>query len=108
MAFDLMYDADDVKTMQHYTMDSHHTYQNKVYDISQSAWGRYKGWNHSLLAAYEYNISDKSLFSIAYTLLSPSDNSVNDVMGNYQTSRLDKYMRSYLHNVSVTFSRLSD
>ena len=104
MAFDLMYDADDVKTMQHYTMDSHHTYQNKVYDISQSAWGRYKDWNHSLRAAYEYNISDKSLFSIAYTtLLSPSDNSVNDVMGNYQTSRLDKYMRSYLHNVSVAF-----
>jgi hypothetical protein len=76
MAFDLMYDAHDSKTMQHFTMNSHHTYQNKLYDISQTEWGRSKGWDHSLRAAYEYNISDKSRFNIAYTsFISPSDHS---------------------------------
>jgi hypothetical protein len=69
MAFDLMYDADDSKTMQHFTMNSHHTYQNKLYDISQTEWASYKGLDHSLRAAYEYNISDKSHFNIAYILL---------------------------------------
>jgi hypothetical protein len=57
-----------------------------------------------LRAAYEYNISDKSNFNIAYTsFISPSDHSTNDVSGSYQTSRLDKHDRSYLHNVSATY-----
>jgi hypothetical protein len=104
MAFDLMYDVDDSKTMQHFTMNSHHTYQNKLYDISQTEWGRSKGWDHSLRAAYEYNISDKSRFNIAYTsFISPSDHSTNDVSGSYQTSRLNKHDRSYLHNVSAAY-----
>ena len=104
MAFDLMYDADDAKTMEHFTMNSHHTYLNKVYDISQTEWGRTKGWSHSLRAAFEYNLSDKSNFNIAYTsFISPSDHSVNDVTGSYQTSRLDKHNRSYLHNVSTAY-----
>ena len=71
-------------------MNSHHTYQNKVYDISQTEWARDKGLEHSLRAAYEYNISDKSHFNIAYnSFLTPSDNVTNDVSGNYQISRLD-------------------
>ncbi len=104
MAFDLMYDADDVKRMLHFTMNSHHQFQNKTYDISQAEWGRHHGWDHSLRAAYEYNISDKSNFNIAYTtFISPDDQGINDVTGNYQTSRLEKYERSYLHNVSTAY-----
>ena len=104
MAFDLMYGAGDAKTMQYFTMDSHHTYQNKVYDISQMEWGRSKGWDHSLRAAYEYNISDKSHFNISYvSSISPSNHSTNDVSGSYQTSCLDKHDRSYLHNVSAAY-----
>jgi hypothetical protein len=104
MAFDLMYGASDVKTMQHFTMNSHHTYQNKVYDISQTEWGRDRGWEHSLRAGYEYNISDKSNFNIAYTsFISPSNHGTNDVSGSYQTSLLDKHDRSYLHNVSAAY-----
>jgi hypothetical protein len=60
--------------------------------------------NHSLRAAYEYNISDKSNFNIAYTsFISPSGHGTNDVSGSYQTSRLDKHDRSYLHNVSAAY-----
>ena len=104
MAFDLMYDADDVKRMLHFTMNSHHQFQNKTYDISQTEWGRHHGWDHSLRAAYEYNISNKSNFNIAYTtFISPDDQGINDVTGNYQTSRLEKYERSYLHNVSTAY-----
>lgn len=104
MAFDLMYDADDVKRMLHFTMNSHHQYQNKTYDISQTEWGRHRGWDHSLRAAYEYNISDKSTFNIAYTtFISPGDQGINDVTGNYQISRLEKNERSYLHNVSTAY-----
>lgn len=104
MAFDLMYNADDVKRMMHFTMNSHHQYQNKTYDISQAEWGRNRGWDHSLRAAYEYNISDKSNFNIAYTtFISPRDQGINDVTGNYQTSRLEKHERSYLHNVSAAY-----
>lgn len=104
MAFDLMYNAADVKSMQHFTMNSHHLYQNKTYDISQTEWGRHRGWDHSLRAAYEYNISDKSNFNIAYTtFISPGDQGINDVTGNYQTSRLEKHERSYLHNVSAAY-----
>lgn len=104
MAFDLMYGAGDVKSMQHFTMNSLHTYQNKVYDISQSEWGRSKGWDHSLRAAYEYNISDKSNFNIAYNMfVSPDDYDTNDVTGTYQTSRLQKHNRSYMHNVSAAY-----
>jgi hypothetical protein len=104
MAFDLIYDCNDSKSMQHFTMDSHHTYKGKVYDISQSEWGRYKGWVHSVRAAYEYNISDKSNFNVAYTsFISPSSNGTNDVSGNYQTSRLDKRDRSYLHNITAAY-----
>jgi hypothetical protein len=104
MAFDLMYDAHDSKAMQHFTMNSHHTYQNKLYDISQTEWGRSKGWNHSLRAAYEYNISDKSHFNIAYnSFISPSGHAANDVSGSYQTSHLDKHDRNYLHNVSAAY-----
>jgi hypothetical protein len=104
MAFDMMYDAADANTMQHFTMNSHHAYQGKVYDISQSEWIRNKGWNHSLRAAYEYNISDKSNFNIAYTsLISPSNNGSSDVSGNYQTSSLDRKDRKYMHNVSAVY-----
>lgn len=104
MAFDLMYGAENSKSMEHFTMNSHHTYQNKVYDISQTEWGRHQGWDHTLFAAYEYNISDKSNFNIAYnSFISPHDHAVNDVSGNYQTSRLEKYDRSYLHNVSASY-----
>jgi hypothetical protein len=107
MAFDLMYGLDNNKSMQHFTMNSHHLYQKKTYDISQTEWGRYQGWDHSLRATYEYNISDKSKFNIAYTtFLSPGDDATNDVTGNYQTSRLEKNERDYLHNVSAAY--LSD
>jgi hypothetical protein len=103
-AFDLMYSANDSKSMQHFTMNSHHTYQNKVYDISQTEWARDKGLKHSLRAAYEYNISDKSHFNIAYnSFLTPSDNVTNDVSGNYQISRLDLHGRTYMHNVSAAY-----
>jgi hypothetical protein len=104
MAFDLMYDASHPKTMLHFTMNSHHTYQNKVYDISQTEWGRTKGWNHTLRAAYEYNLSEKSNVNVVYTtFIAPSSQSTNDVTGNYQTSRLDKHDRSYLHNVEAAY-----
>lgn len=104
MAFDLMYGTGNSQTMQHFTMNSHHTYQNKVYDISQTEWGRFQGWEHSLRAAYEYNISDKSNLNIAYTtFISPGDHGTNDVTGNYQTSQLEKHDRSYLHNISAAY-----
>lgn len=104
MAFDLMYDADDAKTMQHFTMNSFHTYQNKTFDITQTEWGRIKGWNHSLRAAYEYNISKKSNFNIAYTsFISPNDKNLNEVTGSYQTSHVVKNERSYLHNISASY-----
>lgn len=104
MAFDIMYGADDVKKMEYIDLYSRHTLKNEVYDIRQNEQLRSKSWNHNLRTAFEYNLSDKSNFNLAYTgSYAPDKFNNSRTTGNFQTSNVDKYIDTRMHNVTLQY-----
>ena len=97
MAFDVIYDASDSKAKSQMTLDSRHTFQNKIYNIIQHQHSTFKGWDHTLRAAYEYNFSEKSNASITYNgSFSPDDTGQNYSGGNFQQSHIENRNDSYM------------
>lgn len=104
MAFDIMYGANDVKNMEYINLYSKHTLKNQIYDIKQNEQLRSKYWTHNLRTAFEYNFNDKNNINIAYTgRYTPNQYNNSRTTGNYQTSNVDKYIDSRMHNVTLQY-----
>ncbi len=67
LAIDLMYSADNVKTMEYTDLYSKHTLSGNIYNISQNEQLRAKYWSHNVRTAFEYNFNEKNHLDIAYT-----------------------------------------
>lgn len=104
MAFDVMYGANEVKNMEYIDLYSKHTLKDQIYDINQNEQLRSKYWNHNLRTAFEYNFNDKSNINVAYTgSFTPDQFNNSRTAGNYQTSNVDKYVDTRMHNVSLQY-----
>ncbi len=105
MAFDVMYSADNIKTMEYTDLYSKHTFAGEVHDISQNEQLRAKHWTHSIRAALEYALHANSHLNLAYTgSFTPNQHNNSIAKGNFQESNLDKFMDSKMHNASIQFT----
>lgn len=100
-AFDLMYNLDKTNEMFAINMESNHTLAGKLYPIIQNQRIEDEGYTHNIRGAYEYTISDKSRFELAYTgILTPNEDKHSFTTGNYQNSTVLKAEKRQMHNVS--------
>ena len=84
---------------------SKHTYDGKVYDITQTQKINTKGWKHNIYAEYGYQIDEDNELSLGYNgALSDNGKGTIDVNGNFQNSHNDKLQDSRLHNVFARYS----
>ena len=84
---------------------SKHTYNGKVYDITQTQKINTKGWKHNIYAEYGYQINEDNELSVGYNgALSDNGKGTIDVNGNFQNSHNDKLQDSRLHNVFARYS----
>lgn len=84
---------------------SQHTYDGKVYDITQTQKINTKGWKHNIYAEYGYLINEDNELSVGYNgALSDNGKGTIDVNGNFQNSHNDKLQDSRLHNVFARYS----
>lgn len=84
---------------------SQHTYDGKVYDITQTQKINTKGWKHDIYAEYGYQINEDNELSVGYNgALSDNGKGTIDVNGNFQNSHNDKLQDSRLHNVFARYS----
>ena len=82
-----------------------HTYDGKVYDITQAQKINTKGWRHHIYAEYGYQINEDNKLSMGYNgALSENGKGTIDVNGNFQNSHNDKLQDSRLHNVFARYS----
>ena len=104
MAFDMMYEASDIRNRSQMQLDSRHLFQNKTYNINQHQHSSYKGWDHTWRAAYEYDFSEKSNASITYNgSSSPDDKGKTHSEGNFQQSDIASQGNSYMHNITAQY-----
>ena len=104
ITLDILYGAKDVKNMEYIDLDSKHNLNHKRYDIRQNEQLRSKYWNHNLRTAFEYNFNDTNSIRIAYTgSYTPDQHNSSRTTGNYQTSQVDKYMETQMHNVTLQY-----
>ena len=104
MAFDVMYGVNDVKNMEYIDLDSKHTLKDELYNIIQNEQLRSKYWNHNLRTAFEYNLNDKNNISLVYTgSFTPDQYNNSRTTGNYQTSNVDKYIDTRMHNATLQY-----
>lgn len=84
---------------------SQHTYDGKVYDITQTQKINTKGWKHNIYAEYGYLINEDNELSVGYNgALSDNGKGTIDVNGNFQNSHNDKLQDSRLHNIFARYS----
>lgn len=84
---------------------SQHTYDGKVYDITQIQKINTKGWKHNIYAEYGYQINEDNELSVGYNAaLSDNGKGTIDVNGNFQNSHNDKLQDSRLYNVFARYS----
>ena len=84
---------------------SQHSYDGKVYDITQTQKINTKGWKHDIYAEYGYQINEDNELSVGYNgALSDNGKGTIDVNGNFQNSHNDKLQDSRLYNVFARYS----
>ena len=84
---------------------SKHTYDGKVYDITQTQKINTKGWKHNIYAEYGYQIDEDNELSLGYNgALSDNGKGTIDVNGNFQNSHNDNLQDIRLHNVFARYS----
>ena len=84
---------------------SQHTYDGKVYDITQTQKSIQRAWKHNIYAEYGYQINEDNELSVGYNgALSDNGKGTIDVNGNFQNSHNDKLQDSRLHNVFARYS----
>ncbi len=101
-AVDLTYGASAGKKQQHTSLLSHHSLNGTIYDIVQNERMTGEGLAHNVRAAAEYNISDKSNISAAYTgSYSPDMDSRSLSDGTFQKSVNEKTSDTHMHNIML-------
>ncbi|EHL88985.1 outer membrane beta-barrel family protein [Coprobacter fastidiosus] len=101
---DVMYSAENNKSMEYMDLYSKHTLLGQIYNIEQNEQLRSKYWNHNLRTAFEYDFNEESHVSISYTgNYVPFRHNNSLTTGNYQIGNVDKYINTRMHNVTVRY-----
>lgn len=86
-------------------LNSEHTYQGDLYDISHSQSLVYKGLKHNIYVEYDYDINDNNKVSIGYNgSYSNNAKELIKVNGNYQNSTNEIKKDNRLHNIFARYS----
>ena len=105
ITLDVMYGADNIKTMEYTDLFSRHTLSDKVDEITQKEKLSSKSWMHNVRTALEYNINEKNHLNAAYTAsFTPDGHNRSIADGNFQQSTLDKFMDNKMHNIALQYS----
>ncbi len=105
MTLDVMYGADNIKTLEYTELFSKHTLKDKSHEISQTERLSSKYWTHDIRTAFEYHFNDKNHLNIAYTAnFTPDIHNTSIAEGNFQQSNLNKFMNTQMNNISVQYT----
>ena len=103
-SLDVIYSANNIHNMEYMNLYSRHSLAEQAYLIEQNEQLRSKYWKHSLQTSFAYRFSDKSHLSISYTGdYIPNQHNNSQTIGNFQTGNVDKYVDSYMHNVTLQY-----
>lgn len=104
IALDVMYGADDKKEMEYMQLHSKHTLHDQVFDINEPNRITGKYWEHNLRTALEYNLNEKNYMHLSYTAnFTPRQHNQSQSAGNFQTSHVDKYIDTRMHNITFRY-----
>lgn len=104
LSFDFMYNTGNYENMQRNKTISEHTLNTTLYDIRQDQRITSKGWRHNLRSAFDFNLSDQSNLSVAYTgSFSPNGKMKSMTDGNYQSSLSNQKSDAQMHNISAQY-----
>ena len=105
VTLDVMYGADNIKTLEYTNLLSRHTLSDKVYEITQNEKLSSKSWMHNVRTALEYNITEKNHLNVAYTgSFTPAEHNRSIADGSFQQSNLDKFTDKKMYNIAVQYS----
>ena len=105
VTLDVMYGADNIKTLEYTNLLSRHTLSDKVYEIIQNEKLSSKSWMHNVRTALECNINEKNHLNAAYTgSFTPDEHNRSIADGSFQQSNLDKFTDKKMHNIAVRYS----
>lgn len=105
ITLDVMYGADNIKTMEYTDLLSRHTLNNNVYEIMQNEKLSSKSWMHNVRTALEYNFNEKNHLNVAYTgSFTPDGHNRSIADGSFQQSNLDKFTDNKMNNITVQYS----
>ncbi|WP_308757235.1 outer membrane beta-barrel protein [uncultured Bacteroides sp.] len=105
VTLDIMYGADNIRTMEYTDLFSRHALNNNVYEITQNEKLNSKSWMHNVRTALEYNINEKNRLDVAYTgNFTPNGHSRSIADGSFQQSDLDKFTDNKMNNITVRYS----
>lgn len=105
VTLDIMYGADNIRTMEYTDLFSRHALNNNVYEITQNEKLSSKSWMHNVRTALEYNINEKNRLDVAYTgNFTPNGHSRSIADGSFQQSDLDKFTDNKMNNITVRYS----
>lgn len=105
ITLDVMYGADNIKTMEYTDLFSRHTLNNNVYEIMQNEKLSSKSWMHNVRTALEYNFNEKNHLNVAYTgSFTPDGHNRSIADGSFQQSNLDKFTDNKMNNITVQYS----
>lgn len=104
ITLDIMYGADNIKTMEYTDLFSRHTLSDNVYEITQNEKLSSKSWMHNIRTALEYNINKKNHLNFAYTgSFTHNGHNRSIANGSFQQSYLDKYTNNMMNNITVQY-----
>lgn len=102
---DVMYGADNVKTIEYTELFSRHTFNDNVYEITQEEKLSSKSWMHNVRTALVYNINEKNHLNVTYTgSFTPDGHNRSIADGSFQQSNLDKFTDNKMNNITVQYS----
>lgn len=105
VTLDIMYGADNIRTMEYTDLFSRHALNNNVYEITQNEKLSSKSWMHNVRTALEYNINEKNRLDVAYTgNFTPNGHSRSIADGSFQQSDLAKFTDNKMNNITVQYS----
>ena len=105
VTLDVMYGADNIKTLEYTNLLSRHILSDKVYEITQNEKLSSKSWMHNVRTAMEYNITEKNHLNVAYTgSFTPAEHNRSIADGSFQQSNLDKFTDKKMYNIAVQYS----
>ncbi len=105
LSADLLYSADYDKISTNHEIVSHHTLDDKVYDIRQSNNGHKRALTHNVRAALDYQVVHNANLSVAYTsAITPGIKAYEKSTGNLTESDNLKTSDEHMHNFNIDFT----